>query len=385
MFIEERHQMILDRLKRDGRISIGDIQTTFDISQDSARRDLRLLEEQGLLKRTHGGAIPIMQVGFMPPRHRDLKEMEVFENYAAIAKKAAEFVKESDVVYLTSGSLGFIMLKYLPRDIPYTLVVNSVALANEVKFWDNITLYITGGKMRMHETASLVDSFATAFVKNMHFDVCLMTGAGIDASFGFSNGTDETATFQRAVIEHSRSKILMMPNAKVGFKAFIKVCDANKFDTLITDWDAVEDELNKLEETGINAIVVEREQPSSSDSVEDGDRGRGERKRRHEGRGERRDARDRENRRAGHRQGEAGDGSPSQAFFAEVVKYLMENGEASTILLQRQFRIGFNRAERLLAELERRGIVSSDEGENKRRIIITPEEYEAQFPEMTQV
>jgi Transcriptional regulators of sugar metabolism len=78
MFIEERHQEILKIVKEVGRISIGEIQEKFDVSVDSARRDLRILEERGLLKRTHGGAIPILQVGSMPPRYRDMKNMEVF-------------------------------------------------------------------------------------------------------------------------------------------------------------------------------------------------------------------------------------------------------------------------------------------------------------------
>ncbi|MDR2932011.1 MAG: DeoR/GlpR family DNA-binding transcription regulator [Oscillospiraceae bacterium] len=260
MFIEERHQAILKTIGEKGRITTEDIQKEYDVSVDSARRDLRILEEKGLLKRTHGGAIPIQQVGFMPPRDRNMRDMDIWDNYAAIAKKGAEFVRKDDIVYLTSGSLGFIMLKYLPRDIPDTLVVNSVAIADELKFWDNITVYVTGGKMRMHSTASLVDSFATAFVQNMHFDLCLMTGAGYDAAFGLSNGTEETATFQRAVIKNARRKVLMMPNPKIGFKAFIKVCETNVFDALITDWEAVEDELGKIEECGVRVIVAEREQ-----------------------------------------------------------------------------------------------------------------------------
>lgn len=162
----------------------------FNVSVDSARRDLRILQEKSLLKRTHGGAIPLIQVGLTPPRVRYLKNMQVYDNYAAIAKKGAEFVNENDIVYLTSTSLGFIMLKYLPRDIHYTLVVNSVTLAEELKYWDNVTEYIIGGKMRQHSTASLVDSFATAFVKNMHFDISFMTGGGVDGSFGLSNGTE---------------------------------------------------------------------------------------------------------------------------------------------------------------------------------------------------
>jgi len=258
MFIEERHQAILKLLKENGRISIGEIQEKFNISADSARRDLRILEEKGLLKRTHGGAIPLIQAGFVPPRFRDMKNMEVYENYDAIAKKGAEFVKENDIVYLTSGSVGFIMLKYLPRDIKYTLVVNSVALADELKYWDNITVYVVGGKMRMHGTASIVDSLATAFVRNMHFDLNLMTAGGVDADFGVSNGTDETATFQRTVIENSRRNILLMPSQKVGFKAFIKVCDVNKFDAMITDWDVLDEELDKIRQTGVEVIVVEK-------------------------------------------------------------------------------------------------------------------------------
>ncbi|MHC1749624.1 MAG: DeoR/GlpR family DNA-binding transcription regulator [Cellulosilyticaceae bacterium] len=259
MFIEERHQAILTIVNATGRISIGDIQDKFNVSVDSARRDLRLLEEKGLLKRTHGGAIPLSQVGTLPPRYRDMKNMQVLENYDLIAKRASSFIKENDIIYLTNGSIGFLMLKYLPRDIHYTLVINSVTLGEELKYWDNISVYIVGGKMRMKGTTSLVDSLATSFVKNMHFDLSFMTGAGVEASFGLSNGTDETATFQRTVIENTRKNILLLPAAKVGFKAFIKVCDVNKFDTLITDWDALEEELTKIEEVGIDVIVVDKD------------------------------------------------------------------------------------------------------------------------------
>jgi len=267
MFAEERHSEILKTIQNEGRITIGDIQEKFDVSLDSARRDLRILEEKGLLKRTHGGAIPLRPVGAMPGRFIDMKKYadennkEVFPNYAAVAKKAAEYIKENYVIYLTSGSVGFIMLRYLPKDFSYTLVVNSVALADELKFWDNLTVYVTGGKMRMHSRGSMVDNSAVNMVKNMSFDLSLMTGGGFDAEFGLSNGTDETANFQRAVIEQSRQNLLMIPHQKLGYgaRAFLKVCDANKFDVLITDCDAVEEELVKIEELGIKVVIAEQE------------------------------------------------------------------------------------------------------------------------------
>ena len=259
MFIEERHRQILDTLTQQGRVSVGEITERFAVSADSARRDLRILEEKGQLKRTHGGAVPLRQVGAMPPRERDMQNMEILPHYDAIAKRGAAFVREEVIVYLTSGSVGFLALRHLPRDIRYTLVVNSVTLAEQLKYWDNVTVYVTGGRMRMHGTASLVDTFATAFVKNMHFDLCLMTGGGCESVFGFSNGTDETAVFQRAVIENSRRKVLMMPNEKIGFTAFIRVCGVQEFDTLITDWDALEEELGRIEDLGVEVVVVEKE------------------------------------------------------------------------------------------------------------------------------
>lgn len=266
MFIEERHDEILKIINETGRISVGDIQQKFEVSVDSARRDLRILDEKGLLKRTHGGAIPLHQVGANVPRYMDVKSLAdeknteaVTPDYAAIAKKSAEFVKENDVVCLTSGAIGFVALRYLPRTFPYTLVVNSAALADELKFWDNVTVYVTGGKMRMHSRGTMVDTLAADFVKNIHFDLNLMTGGGYDAEFGFSNGSDETANFQRIIIQNSRKNVLMMPSKKLGFKVFIKVCGADKFDTLVTDWDAVEDELAKIEELGVKVIVAEQD------------------------------------------------------------------------------------------------------------------------------
>lgn len=265
MFIEERHQSILNTISEKGRISLGEIQKAFDVSFDTARRDLRILEEKGMLKRTHGGAVPLLQIGFIPPRGLDAEKMPVRDNYNAIAQKAASMINHGDVVYVTAGSFGQIMLRYLPKDKNYTLVVNSVSLADKLQMWDNIELYVIGGKIRMKHCPVITDSMATAFVKNLHFDLSFLTGAGLTAEFGLSNSTDETATFQRAVIDNSRKKVLLMPSQKMGVDSFVKVTDVEKFDILITDWDSVEDELAKIEEKGVSVIVVEPSKTVVSD------------------------------------------------------------------------------------------------------------------------
>jgi len=255
MLMEERQLKIAELIEQKGRITIGEITELFDISHESARRDLRILESKGLCKRVHGGAIKPMPVGYLPPRDRNFDEMPVFENYEQIAKQAVTFIKENQIVYLTGGSFGFHMCHYLPRDIHYTLVVNSIDLANRLRHLTNAELYVVGGKMR--QSTSVVDSMATDFVSRMHFDLCFITGGGLTAAFGLSNGTDETASFQRKIIENSRQKILLLPSQKIGTDAFIKVCNAEKFDLLITDWDCLEEEIAKLEEKGLEVCMAE--------------------------------------------------------------------------------------------------------------------------------
>ena len=255
MFIEERHQKISDTIKANGKITIAEITSKYGISDESARRDLRLLEQKGICKRTHGGAISIGQVSVRPPVDRNFDNMPIFDNYREISRVAAGKIRENDTVYLTGGSFGHIMVSFLPRDIHYTVVVNSVDIVKELRSFENIDVYIAGGKMR--QSSSLVDSLANEFVSRLHFDLCFITGAGLTAEFGLSNGTDETATFQRTVIKNSRSRCLVIPSSKIGVDSFIKVCDVDAFDSIITDWDCVEDQIAAIEERGVEITVVE--------------------------------------------------------------------------------------------------------------------------------
>ncbi|MBP3609461.1 MAG: DeoR/GlpR transcriptional regulator [Lachnospiraceae bacterium] len=256
MLMEERQKEIAEHIEQNGKITIAEITSRYDISSESARRDLRILEAQGLCKRTHGGALRPVQVSVRPPFDRNFDELPVFENYNEIARKAASFIKENDIVYLTGGSFGFLMLRYLPTEFHYTLVVNSVDIANRLRSMANAEIYVAGGKMR--QSGSVVDSMAVDFVSRMHFDLCFITGGGLTAEFGLSNGTDETASFQRKIMENSRKKILLLPSQKVGVDSFIKVCDIKKFDLLITDWDCAEEELAKIEEKGTEVFVVQQ-------------------------------------------------------------------------------------------------------------------------------
>ena len=255
MFMEERHQQIAEIIEENGKITVAEITEKYGISDESARRDLRLLEQKGLCKRTHGGAIRTRQVNVRPPLDRDFSSMPVFDTCREIARAAAKQIREHDVVYLTGGSFGHILISFLPREFRYTVVVNSVETGKELRPFENIDVYVAGGKMR--QSGTMTDTLAAEFISRIHFDLCFITGAGLTAEFGLSNGTDETAAFQRAVIKNSRRRMLLMPGVKVGTDAFIKVCDAAEFDCVITDWECVEEQIAALEEKNVTVTVVD--------------------------------------------------------------------------------------------------------------------------------
>ncbi|MCQ2446725.1 MAG: DeoR/GlpR family DNA-binding transcription regulator [Clostridia bacterium] len=254
MGMEERHQEISATIRKNDKITVAEITEKYGISDESARRDLRLLEQEGVCKRTRGGAIIMRQVNVRPPADRDFKAMPIFENYREIAREAVGRICENDTVYLPGGSFGYIMTSLLPHDRHFTAVVNAVDIAKELRNFENIDVYVAGGRMR--QNGSLVDSLASEFVSRIHFDLCFMTGAGLTADFGLSNGTDETASFQRTVIRNSRRRLLLMPGAKIGADAFIKVCDVTVFDEVITDWDCTEEQIAAIEEKGVKITAV---------------------------------------------------------------------------------------------------------------------------------
>ena len=258
MFIEERHQTILNLLSEHGRISVDEIQEKFNVSAESARRDLRILEEKGLLKRTHGGAIPARQIAFgKPPKITARDITEVKANYLAIAIKAVSMINENDVIFITSATVGYFMAQNLPGDIKIRVIANSIVIAEELRKRDNISVILLGGEMDNKGTC--YDAFAIDMIKRLRVDKCFITSACISSEFGLSIQKSQAISFWNAIIDSSKEAIGLYPTEKIGFDSIISICPANKLDKLITDWDASEDDLTLFDEQGIEVIIAEKE------------------------------------------------------------------------------------------------------------------------------
>lgn len=257
MYIEERHQAILDWLSEKGSISNTDIQENFGVSYDSAKRDLRILEEKGLLKRTHGGALPLRQIATSRPAKMTIKDMNsVRENYLEIAKKAVSMIRNNDVIYIPSATVGFFMVQNLPDNLKIRVVTNSIVIAEELRKKDNISVIMLGGEM--DDRGNCYDTIAVETIKRLRFDKCFITSACISTSFGLSIQKTQAISFWNALIDSSKLTVGLYPKEKIGFDSIVSICPVNRLDTLITDWDASEEDLKLFDEQEIEVVVVDK-------------------------------------------------------------------------------------------------------------------------------
>ena len=243
MYIEERHQAILEWLKQNGSISTLDIQEKFAVSYESAKRDLRILEEKGLLKRTHGGAI------------KDYGEIK--KNYFLIAEKAIKMIENNDVIFLFPVTICYFMAQNLPNKLKVRVVTNSIIIAEELRDRENVSVILLGGEM--DKKGNCYDAIAIDTIKKLRVDKCFISSAAISPDFGLSIQKTSAIPFFNAVMDSSKRKIGLFPKEKIGFDSIVSISPAERLDMLITDWDVLDEERNLFREKGIEVIVVDKE------------------------------------------------------------------------------------------------------------------------------
>ncbi|SDH32839.1 DeoR/GlpR family DNA-binding transcription regulator [Desulfosporosinus hippei] len=254
MFAEERQEVILAKLKSLGRVFAKELAQEFEVSIDTIRRDLTTMEQKGLIKRTHGGAVPLSKVRRFPIDDR-IRYSEGTEHQNAVAKLATSFIEPGDTIFIGGASIHYVLLKYLPVDWNYTVITNSLVIADKLQHRPNIETYIVCGKVKSEE--GIVDPLATEFMRTLRLDTAFLTGGGISAKHGLSSSTPEGAIFQRTVAEVSRQTVCLANFDKVGTEFFAKTIDLQDLDILITDWEAPDEEIERIEGLGVKVLIAQ--------------------------------------------------------------------------------------------------------------------------------
>ncbi|PEB77588.1 DeoR family transcriptional regulator [Bacillus thuringiensis] len=251
MFTEERREKILELLNTDGRVIAKDLAERFDMSIDSIRRDLFIMEKDGLLKRTHGGAIELTRVRNLAaePTKR-YSDSSIYED--TIARVAVSYIQEGDSIFIGGASVHNAMLKYLP-EVSFTVITNSIEIAGYLREYKNIDTYLIGGKVK--PSGNITDTLASELISRFSIDLYFSTGGGISLQ-GISTATPEVAYFSKRVSEIARRNICLVPHNKLGIDCFIRGESLKKIDIIITDEEASKETVQDFEKQGKQVVIA---------------------------------------------------------------------------------------------------------------------------------
>jgi DeoR family transcriptional regulator, aga operon transcriptional repressor len=248
----DRLSSVLERLSGNGSVGVGDLAGELGVSPATVRRDLRLLEEQHLLTRTHGGAVAHGVLYELPLRYRSARHGE---QKLRIAREAAARVTEGTAVGLTGGTTTTEVARALVATPRLTVVTNSLSIASELAVRPNLKLVVTGGVARA-ESYELVGPLAESSLAGLNLDVVLVGVDGISARAGLTTHHEVEAHTNRALIDRASVVIVVADSSKLGVVAFAQICGLARITEVITDEQAAPAAVRELTAEGIQVTIV---------------------------------------------------------------------------------------------------------------------------------
>jgi DeoR/GlpR family transcriptional regulator of sugar metabolism len=230
MLNDERKSRILDALSRNGRVLLQELVNDLKVSEDTIRRDLKDLDESGLLKRVHGGALPVGKVTFQFSKRE--KESPTLKD--TIAKKAASFVKEKQVIFIDGGTTTAQVAAHLKPDLQATFITNCLPTAMRLSELPRLNVRFLGGKV----VSDLLLTFGPETLKelsNIQADLCLISIECLDIKYGGTVSNYDDSLVKRAMIEQSAESFVLAEGQKFNRVSPYKVAPISEIGTIITD------------------------------------------------------------------------------------------------------------------------------------------------------
>ena len=253
MYAEERQQQILGLARAAGRVDVAALAAEFDVTYETVRRDLTALERHGVLRRVHGGAIPVERLGFEP--EVAARDAVMTAEKERIAKAAIAEVPAEGAILLDAGTTTGRLAEQLPTDRTLTVVTNSLPIAMTLSTRSNITLMLVGGRLRGRTLAG-VDDWALRALADTFVEVAFMGTNGLSVERGLTTPDTSEAMVKRASIAAARRVVLLADHTKVGNDHFARFGGLDDVDTFITDTGVDKQVAGDIEAAGPRVVVV---------------------------------------------------------------------------------------------------------------------------------
>ncbi|GAB3162797.1 DeoR/GlpR family DNA-binding transcription regulator [Telluribacter humicola] len=230
MIKEERQKHIVDKLYKAHKVTFEELTQELQVSEDTIRRDIDLLNKSGLLTKVRGGAI----IRSLNPFTFQDRQNIYSETKHIIAQKAQQLIKAGQTIFMDGGTTICAVAHYFPKDLPLRVVTNNQALVPILRSNEKIELIVLGGYYDRN-TETTVGAQTCKDVKNYVADLYFMGVCAFDSQHGITAAVREDGEVKQAMIQASLKSVVLSSKEKLGSTDHFKVCSMNEIDVLITD------------------------------------------------------------------------------------------------------------------------------------------------------
>ncbi len=246
----ERRQQIMDILLRDQKVYVAELAKHFAVTEETIRRDLEKLEQQNLLRRSYGGAVPTGQT--REDLSFDNRTIRNKEEKSEIALKALPLINDGDTIMTDSSTTCLTLMQHMQNKKNLTIITNSVHILSD---FDKIPfqLIFSGGVLRPHAFA-LVGASACATLAKYYVDLAILSCKSIDMANGIMESNEDESLVKYTMIQQARKTILLADHTKWDKTSFIKTCDITDVACIVTNRKPRDPWLEYLEERNIDLL-----------------------------------------------------------------------------------------------------------------------------------
>lgn len=240
----ERKNQILKILLKDKEITVKELARRLYTSEPSIRRDLTELENEKLIRRIHGGAIleehseSLIKIPFM------IRELEDYDAKNIIAQKAAELVKDGDVIMMDASSSAYAMIPYLTKKSNITVITSGVKALMRLAEC-GIDTYSTGGHL-LSSCYSLTNDDAHQIISRYNADIAFFSCRGISPNGMITDFSIEENLVRQKMIEYSKKSVLLCSTKKMNQAYMHNLCSIRDISQVISEEDSLPHNLQKL-------------------------------------------------------------------------------------------------------------------------------------------
>jgi DeoR/GlpR family transcriptional regulator of sugar metabolism len=246
MLTTHRKRLILEALRRDGQVVAKALSVDLGLSEDTIRRDLRELAQEGKLQRVHGGALPAS------PAAVDLagRKQLVPDAKIAIGRAAARMVQSGQIIILDGGTTTEQIALHLPKDLAATVITHSPTIAVALISHPTVEVIMIGGRLFKH-SAVTVGTGAAQAIARIRADIFFMGVTGLRPDIGATTGDAEEADVKRALAQSAAETIVLVSNDKLNAASPFVIVPLAEISGMVVERSASVDLLAAYEEHGI--------------------------------------------------------------------------------------------------------------------------------------